>query len=401
MAPNAAGLPCSEGIWPITMNKLTPPRGYTQADTEARQQWLKEQTGHQVPKFALDSPENLKGLIENHLGFVGLPMSVSGPLKIDGTYARGDFYVPLCTVEGTLTLSMTRGFYLTHRSGGIKTRHVKQELSRAPVFRFKEIEEAMAFLDQVDEHYEAIKAAAESTTRHGKLLRIDKHPIHNRVILDFVYHTAEAAGQNMVTMSTDAACRYIVDNLSNGAPYKYLLESNFNADKNPAYRSLLKGRGHHVISSIQIPNRLCKKLMRVDVDELLEACTDKQLGSQMAGMLGLNLHTANALAALYLALGQDVACVAENAIGIATYEKRGDDLYGTLSMPSVTVGTVGGATRLHAQKANLEMIGCAGGEHSSRKLAEIICASALALEISLAGAIVSNEFAEAHAKFGR
>ena len=383
------------------MNKLTPPRGYTQADTEARQQWLKEQTGHQVPEFALDSPENLKGLIENHLGYVGLPMSVSGPLKIDGTYARGDFYVPLCTVEGTLSFSMTRGFYLTHRSGGIKTQHVKQELSRAPVFRFKEIEEAMRFLDQVDEHYDAIKAAAESTTKHGKLLRIDKHPIHNRVILDFIYDTAEAAGQNMVTMSTDAACRYIVDNLSNGAPYKFLVESGFNADKNPAHRSLIMGRGHHVISSIQIPNRLCKKLMRVGVDELLEARTDKQLGSQMAGALGFNLHTANALAALYLALGQDVACVSENAVGIATYEKRGNDLYSTLSMPSMTVGTVGGATRLLAQKANLEMIGCAGGEHSSRKLSEIICASALALEISLAGAIVSNEFAKAHAKFGR
>ncbi len=383
------------------MNKLTPPRGYTQADTEARQQWLKEQTGHQVPEFALDSPENLKGLIENHLGYVGLPMSVSGPLKIDGTYARGDFYVPLCTVEGTLSFSMTRGFYLTHRSGGIKTQHVKQELSRAPVFRFKEIDEAMTFLDQVDEHYDAIKAAAESTTKHGKLLRIDKHPIHNRVILDFIYDTAEAAGQNMVTMSTDAACRYIVDNLSNGAPYKFLVESGFNADKNPAHRSLIMGRGHHVISSIQIPNRLCKKLMRVGVDELLEARTDKQLGSQMAGALGFNLHTANALAALYLALGQDVACVSENAVGVATYEKRGDDLYSTLSMPSMTVGTVGGATRLLAQKANLEMIGCAGGEHSSRKLSEIICASALALEISLAGAIVSNEFAKAHAKFGR
>ena len=383
------------------MNKLTPPRGYTQADTEARQQWLKEQTGHQVPEFALDSPEDLKGLIENHLGYVGLPMSVSGPLKIDGTYARGDFYVPLCTVEGTLSFSMTRGFYLTHRSGGIKTQHVKQELSRAPVFRFKEIEEAMRFLDQVDEHYDAIKAAAESTTKHGKLLRIDKHPIHNRVILDFIYDTAEAAGQNMVTMSTDAACRYIVDNLSNGVPYKFLVESGFNADKNPAHRSLIMGRGHHVISSIQIPNRLCKKLMRVGVDELLEARTDKQLGSQMAGALGFNLHTANALAALYLALGQDVACVSENAVGIATYEKRGNDLYSTLSMPSMTVGTVGGATRLLAQKANLEMIGCAGGEHSSRKLSEIICASALALEISLAGAIVSNEFAKAHAKFGR
>ncbi len=383
------------------MNKLTPPRGYTQEDTEARKIWLKEQTDHQVPDFALDDPENLKGLIENHVGFVGLPQSISGPLKIDGSYAQGDFYVPLCTVEGTLTISMTRGFYLTHRSGGIKTRHVKQELSRAPIFRFQEIEQALNFMEQVDEHYDEIKVAAESTTKYGKLLRIDKIPIHNRVILDFIYHTAEAAGQNMVTMSTDAACRYIVDKLSNGSPYKYYVESNYNADKNPAHRSLIKGRGHHVIASFQISNRVLKKLLRVSADEIVEALVDKHLGSQMAGLLGMNLHVANALAALYLALGQDVACVAENAIGIATYEKRGDDLYATLSMPSLTVGTVGGATRLNAQRSNLELLGCAGGEHSSRKLAEIICASALALEISLAGAIVSNEFAEAHAKFGR
>ena len=99
-------------------------------------------------------------------------------------------------------------------------------------------------------------------------------------------------------------------------------------------------------------------------------------------------------------VGQDVACVAENCVGIATYEKHGDDLYATLSMPSITVGTVGGATRLIQQRRNLEMLNCTG-DKSARKLAEIICASALALEISLAGAIVSNEFALAHAKFGR
>ena len=49
-----------------------------------------------------------------------------------------------------------------------------------------------------------------------------------------LYDTAEAAGQNMVTMSTDAACKYIVKNLSNGTPHRYLVESNFNADKNSA-----------------------------------------------------------------------------------------------------------------------------------------------------------------------
>ena len=92
--------------------------------------------------------------------------------------------------------------------------------------------------------------------------------------------------------------------------------------------------------------------------------------------------------------------MAENCVGITTYEKQGDNLYATLSMPSITVGTVGGATRLKQQRRNLELLECTG-DKSSRKLAEIICAAALALEISLAGAIVSNEFASAHAEFGR
>ena len=78
---------------------------------------------------------------------------------------------------------------------------------------------------------------------------------------------------------------------------------------------------------------------------------DKHLGSQMAGLLGMNLHVANALAALYLALGQDVACVAENAIGIATYENA-VKICTPRQHAELTVGTVGGATRLNAQHGN-------------------------------------------------
>jgi len=112
------------------------------------------------------------------------------------------------------------------------------------------------------------------------------------------------------------------------------------------------------------------------------------------------MHTANALAAIYLATGQDVACVAENAVSIVTYERCETGLHVSMTMPSVTVGTVGGATRLYQQHSNLELLGCTGKD-SSKKLAEIICASALALEVSLAGAIISNEFAESHSEFGR
>lgn len=380
--------------------KLTPPRGYTPEAVAQRRQWLAEKSGFELPEFRLDSPQDLQGLVENQVGYVGLPLAVAGPLRINGCYARGDFHVPLCTLEGTLSLSMTRGMFATYLSRGIRTKHVKQELSRAPIFIFDDHGDAWRFLDWLDGQEAAIRAVAEATTRHGKLLRIDRYPIHNRVILDFVYSTGEAAGQNMVTLATHAACQHIEQNFTGERGYRYRIESNFAGDKNPTHRTLLHGRGHHVVASCLIRGTAVKRVLHTTAAELAAAFNDINIGSQLAGVIGLNMHTANALAAIYLATGQDVACVAENAVGICLGETQGDDLLASLSMPSITVGTVGGATRLHQQQANLELLGCTG-ENSSKKLAEIICAAAFSLELSLAGAIVSNEFAEAHARFGR
>lgn len=383
-----------------TRGKLTPPRGYSAADVEARRQWLAEKTGHQIPQFAADDPQDLQGLCENQVGSIGIPLSVAGPLRIQGQYAQGEYYIPLCTLEGTLALSMTRGLLATYMSGGIHTRHVRQELSRCPIFDFEGHGDAHRFLDWVIEQEPAIRAAAEATTRHGKLLRIDRHPIHNRVILDFAYDTAEAAGQNMVTLATEAACQFITHSFTSEQPFHYLIESNLSGDKNPAHRSLLRGRGHHVIASCRIRGSVLKRLLRTTAAEMAACFTDLHIGSQLAGVLGLNLHLANTLAAIYLATGQDIACVAENAVGMCHGEADGDDLVGSLSLPSLTVGTVGGATRLNQQQANLELLGCQGPD-SSKKLAELICGAAFGLELSLAGAIVSHEFADAHAMFGR
>ena len=140
-----AAVPTDNGNGQAT-GKVTPPRGYSDADMARRVAWLAEQTGHQLPDFALEEPATFKGLTENQIGYLGLPMSIAGPLRIDGSYAKGDFFVPLCTLEGTLSLSMTRGFYLTYLAGGITSRHIKQQLSRSPVFIFETLEEAYNFL---------------------------------------------------------------------------------------------------------------------------------------------------------------------------------------------------------------------------------------------------------------
>jgi len=383
------------------MSEILPPRGYKKEDTEKRKEWLEKKTGFHLNEAGPDNPEDLRGIIENHVGFMHLPMAIAGPLLISGTYAKGEYYIPLCTLEGTLTMSMTRGLFLTHLSGGIKTNHIKQELSRSPIFIFNDIDKSKQFISWINEHFDDIKREAETTTSHGKLLRIDKYPSQNSVILDFIYYTAEASGQNMVTIATHKACRFIIENYKCDSGFRYYIESNFNGDKNPAYKSLLLGRSHYVVGSALIEGKFLRRLLRVNAKEYVDGWIQCTRGSQEAGIFGMNMHVANALTAIYLATGQDVASVVENTGGIISYEVRNsDDLFATITMPSITVGTVGGGTRLKQARKNLEFLGCIGKD-SSKKLVEIVCSCALALELSLGGAIVSDEFAFSHAKYGR
>jgi hydroxymethylglutaryl-CoA reductase (NADPH) len=348
-----------------------------------------------------EETENLKGIIENHVGFMQIPMAITGPLLIDGSYAKGEYYIPICTVEGSLTMSMTRGLYLTHLSRGIKTRHIKQEISRSPIFIFSDISKLIPFIEWVSIHFEELKRLAESTTDYGKLLRIDKYPSQNSVILDFIYNTAEAAGQNMVTIATHHACKYIKENYKCDDGFRYYIESNFNGDKNTAYKSLLLGRCHYVVASALVEGKYLRRVLRVSAREYVDGWTQCTRGSQKAGIFGMNMHISNALTAIYLATGQDAASVVENSGGMMSYEVRNDnDLYATLTMPSITVGTIGGGTRLKQARKNLELLGCIG-KNSSKKLAEIVCACALALELSLGGAIITDEFASSHARYGR
>lgn len=390
------------------MPKRTPPRGASVAASEHRREWLAEQTGVAVEGWQLDSPEELLGLNENHVGYVALPLSVAGPLEVRGDFARGTFYLPLCSLEGSLVMSVTRGCLLTSRCGGIETRHLRQEMSRCPVFLFESLDQARSFVRWLSLNFSAVKGVAESTTRHGRLLRVEPLPIHNRVIVEFVYDTADAAGQNMVTLATEKACRFIQERLAEefasefpgGNRVEFLLEGNFSGDKNPAYKSMLRGRGHSVVATCRLPDREVRRVLHTSADRIARSSIEMQLGSQLAGVHGCNSHVVNALAAIYLATGQDVACVAENSAGIVSYEMVGDDLRVSLTMPSLSIGVVGGATRLKQQRRNLELLGCVepGG---AKKLAEIIAAAALCLEISLAGAVVSHEFAACHATYGR
>jgi hydroxymethylglutaryl-CoA reductase (NADPH) len=201
----------------------------------------------------------------------------------------------------------------------------------------------------------------------------------------------------MVTIATEVACKLIQE----ATGHRYYLESGYNSDKKPSRRNFADGRGHAAVMEVTLPKHVLE-YMGVTAQAVMEFQQMAQVTSHAMGGLGTNLHAANGLTALYLAFGQDTACVAENAVAMSqAIPAENDGLTCRVTFPSLTIGTVGGGTRLPAQRRNLEMVGCTDEPFASRKLAEIIVAASAALEFSLLAAVVSGTFAQAHATYGR
>ena len=141
--------------------------------------------------------------------------------------------------------------------------------------------------------------------------------------------------------------------------------------------------------------------MHVTPRQIVDVWRDSVIGHLEANAIGFNAQYANGLAALFIACGQDVANIVNAAIGITAYELMPNgDLYASVTLPSLTVATVGGGTGLGTAHECLRILGCAGAGHA-RKFAEIVAATLLAGELSMAAAIGSGEFVAAHEAYGR
>jgi hydroxymethylglutaryl-CoA reductase (NADPH) len=125
------------------------------------------------------------------------------------------------------------------------------------------------------------------------------------------------------------------------------------------------------------------------------------MGVVQTGAIGSQGHYANGLTAIFLATGQDVACVSEASVGITRMEALPNgDLYASVTLPNLIVGTVGGGTALPTQKECLQIMDCYG-EGNAKKFAEIIGAVLLAGELSIVAALSAGHFSNAHKKLGR
>ncbi|MCI4446368.1 MAG: hydroxymethylglutaryl-CoA reductase (NADPH) [Pyrobaculum sp.] len=373
---------------------------------EARRQYLEKTIGvrlENIGKTIIDLNTVVGRNIENVIGAVQIPVGVAGPLLVRGDYANGYFYVPLATTEGALVASVNRGAKFVTESGGVRVKVLKDGMARAPLFRLPSLIDAVEFVEWVTQHFDDLKKAAESTTRHGRLKEVQPFVVGNYVWLRLVFSTGDAMGMNMATIASEAVAKYVQQHFPKAR--LVALSGNMCVDKKANAVNFILGRGKTVTAEAVVKREVLERL-GITAEDVHEVNVRKNLiGSALAHSYGFNAHFANIVAAIFIATGQDVAQVVESSMGITSTEPRDEGLYISVFLPSLEVGTVGGGTGLPTQREALALLGVAGSGNppgtNALKFAEIIAATVLAGELNLLIALARNELASAHQRLGR
>ncbi|XP_022104688.1 3-hydroxy-3-methylglutaryl-coenzyme A reductase-like isoform X2 [Acanthaster planci] len=344
---------------------------------------------------------------ENVVGYMPLPVGVAGPLLMDGE----EYYVPMGTTEGCLVASTNRGCRAIQAAGGVKSTVVADGMTRGPVASLPSAKEASAvklWMEDPD-NFAAIKESFDSTSRFARLKNVQVGLAGRHLFMRFQALTGDAMGMNMLSKGTEKALNRIHEQFP---AFEVLsLSGNYCTDKKPAAINWIGGRGKSVVSECTVPAYVIEKVLKTSVPALVELNINKNLvGSAMAGSIGgFNAHASNIVTAIYVATGQDVAQNIASSNCITLMEPsgpKGENLYVSVTMPSIEVGTVGGGTVLPPQGSCLEMLGVRGAcpedpGRNARTLARIVCSTVLAGELSLMSALAAGHLVKSHLKHNR
>jgi hydroxymethylglutaryl-CoA reductase (NADPH) len=375
---------------------------------EIRRLFLEETLGVELKNigyYSMDLNVTAKRNIESPIGVGQIPMGIAGPLKVKGDYADGEYYVPLCTTEGALVASVNRGCSAITESGGARAKIIRDYMARAPLFITPSVEHAYKLVQWVREHRKEIEEVFNSVDPYVKLMDVQPWIVGRNVWLRFTANTFDAMGMNGVTLACDRTGRFIEESVKFARMVS--LSGNLCTDKKPSAINWLLGRGKTVVAEAVIKREVVMEKLKTTPEDAADVCIRKNLlGSGLAHAYGLNAHVANIVAAIFIATGQDCAQVVESSMAITTAEVTSEgDLYVSVTLPSLEVGTVGGGTGLPTQREALAIMGCAGPGNppgsNAKKFAEIVAAACLAGEVSLLSALAAGHLAQAHARLGR
>lgn len=345
-----------------------------------------------IGSFTLDETVASARNCENMIGAAQVPIGIAGPIHI----AKRDYYLPLATTEGALVASVNRGCKAITESGGATVNSYRVGATRGPVFQVNNLKESDRLNRFLEEHFVDLQKIAKTTSRHLTLTKYMDRGVGRNRYIRFVFDTQDAMGMNMVTIATQKLVEFIETKTFCRC---ISLAGNYDVDKKPSWLNVIEGRGMKVWAEVTLTKKVLTTILKTTAQKAYDVWLAKcMMGSAMAGSMAFNAQYANVVAAIFLATGQDIAHVVEGSLGITTAEVvSGNDLYVSVYLPDLMVGTVGGGTGLATQQEALKIIGA----DNSQTLAEVIGGAVLAGEISLLASLSEGTLAKAHQRLRR
>lgn len=335
-----------------------------------------------------------------------IPMQTVGPIAIFGPELTGQIQAPLATYETPLWASVDRGARIASYCGeGICAIITNERMTRSITLQAPNILIAQRAMQTILQQQDKLHTVVAKTSRFAKLIHIHPEQIGNLIYLRLEFTTGDASGHNMVTLAAEHIQQWILDQRPE---LSYVaISGNMCTDKKVSAINGILGRGKSVIAELIIPRKICQRFLKIAPETIVDVHIKKNLlGSIAAGSLrSANAHAANMLLAFYLATGQDAANIVEGSQAIVHCEMQNDDLYFSVSLPNIIVGTIGNGKGLDFVQKNLESMGLTENAEpgkNARKLAIIAAATVLCGELSLLGAIANpGELMQSHVAIER
>lgn len=372
---------------------------YAPAPIAERRRLCEAAAGRAMPHVAGQPvpPEAARNKTENLIGFAQVPLGIAGPLTVDTGAGVREVYVPMATTEGAMVAAYSRGMRILNESGGARARVTREGLTQNPILVYRDAAQALAAAQTARECQELFGEITAGITRHGSLEALRTDVIGRRLILSLVFGTGDAIGINMAARATDLCSAELARRT--GAEVRYVHGQD--VEKRANSRAVVEGRGRSVVCDAVVPRAVLARRTRVEPEQLVGIQRSYAAGYMQLGTHNWLVQAANGLAAVMIACGQDPAYLPECATGYLDFDVTpSGDLYASVTLPSLILGTVGGGTGQGTAAECLALMGCQG-TGSANTFAEILAATVLAGDLSLMAAFCSHEFVDAHERLGR
>ena len=336
---------------------------------------------------------------------IPIPIQFIGPIKIIGSEVNTEVEVPLATFETPLWPSTNRGASITRCSTeGLHCLILHDRMTRSILLEGPDAHTVKTVLDDLDQNNGLVEIVT-SISRFYENINWHAQIVGNLLYLRLEATTGDASGHNMLTKAADAVINWMLQTYKN---LRYVsVSGNVCVDKKVSAINGILGRGKYVIADMLISRAICQERLKTTPEAIVNLHIKKNLmGSIISGGLRTaNAHFANLLYAIYLATGQDVANIVEGSQGFTHAELRNSDLYFSVTLPNIIVGTVGNGKHHEFVKKHLQLLGCLVEQKygkNARRLAIIVAATVWCGELSLLAAQTNpGELMRTHEKFER